>query len=360
MSFKAVMNNSGSELEHWLAGGDIIEEQYSGSESWIAGFDADRQAVVIKLGPYKRLFLRPQKFTKRFYHQLYPLKIESWPYRRQIRLFDNFCTVDISLDLRFQATLLYVQRNSELLATINQHIKQTYADFVDDLVNREMQILDDGIWVQTGLSSVEKSIANAICELLAIQHIQAQAVCDIAVSFQEFPSVQPGRDNVYLHVLKKTFEVSDLKNKEVARQQRLSEQQALLEKQLQLRHLQDLTELELQAQALEAEKNRRLLEEKEDQLTRQLAIEKRIYAEQIRHEAQLKEMLLDNELLTQERHQAKQRLAESRQLTDLLVHQALMEEKKMSAEIQRREKSRHRLQGAELRDHEGDDADMNR
>lgn len=349
------MTNPDTELEEWLSGGDIFQAQYPGSENWIAGFDADRQAVVIKLGPYKRLFLRPQKFTKRFYHQLHPLKIESWSYSRQIKLFDDFCTIDMLLNLRFQATLPYVQRNSELLPAINQHIKHTYADLLDDIVNREMQNLGDGIWVQTGLSSMEKSISTSICELLAIQQIQSQAICSITVSFEEFPAVQLGRDNVYLHVLKKTFEINDCKNREVSRQQRLLEQQELQERQRQLEHLQQLTELELQAQALEAEKNRRLLEEKEDQLARQLAIEKRIHAEQIRHEAQLKELLLDSELRTQEQQQAKQRLAEIQQLNEQLAHQSLIEDKKISAELIRQEKIRHRLHDHNVRFDKRDD-----
>lgn len=331
------MNKPGTELENWLGGGDVFEEQFPGAENWVAGFDADRQAVIIKLGPYKRLFLRPQKFTKRFYHQLYPLTIETWPYRRQIKLFDDFCTLDLVLELRFQATLSYVQRHSELLPTINQHIKQTYADLLDDVVNRELQNLGEGSWVQTGLSGVEKSIMNSLCEILAIQQIQSQAICNIAVSFEEFPAVQPGRENVYLHVLKKTFEINDKKARELGRQQRLLEQQALQEKQRQLEHLQELTELELQAQALEAEKVRRLLEEKEDQLALQLAIEKRIHAERIKHEAELKEMLFDIELRAQEQQQAKQRLAEIRLLSEQLAHQAAIEEKKRLAEPARPE-----------------------
>lgn len=326
------MNNHNTELERWLAGSDIFEEQYPGAENWSAAFDADRQAVVIKLGPYKRLYLRPQRFTKRFYHQLYPLKIEAWSVRKQIKLFEEFCTVDMTLDLRFQATLAYIQKNCELLSTINQHIKQTYSGLIEDIIHRALQTLEDGEWVHSGLSSVEQSIANSSCELLAIHQVQAQATCNIKVSFQEFSSVQPGRDTVYLHVLQRTFEANEQKNREVSRQQRLLERQELEEKRLRLQHLKDITELELRAQALEAEKVRRLLEEKEDQLAEQLAIEKRIYAEQIRHEAQLKEIALDSELRMQEQHQAKQRFAEIQRLTDELEHLAAIRDKKLLVE----------------------------
>ncbi len=349
------MNRSLVELDNWLGGGDIYEEQLPGADNWIAGFDADRQAVVIKLGPYKRVFLRPQKFTKRFYHQLYSLTIETWSYRRQIKLFDDFCTLDMVLDLRFQATLPYVQKHSELLPTINQHIRQTYAGLVDDVVNRELQNLDEGSWVQTGISGIEKNIVNSLCEMLAIQQIQSQAICNIKVSFEDFPAVQPGRENVYLNVLKKTFEINDQKSRELVRQQRLLEEQELQEKQRQLEHLREVAELELAAQALDAEKTRRLLEEKEDQLALQLAIEKRIHAERIRHEAELKEMLFDIELRTQEQQQAKQRLAEIQQVNEQLAHQALIEEKKLLAELARRDKIAGYSQDTNFRFDEGVD-----
>ncbi len=342
------MNNPGTELDVWLAGGDVIEEHFSGTDNWFAGFDPDRQAVFIKIGPYKKIYSRPQIFTKRFYHRIYPLKVESWTYFRQLALFDDFCNVEINLDLHFQATLGYVQRNSEWLDTINEHIKLTYADLLDEVVNCELQSFDDGVWIENGLLEIEKAIVNSICEQLAVQHIQSQAICNIAVNFPDFPSLQPGRNKLYLHALKKTFEINEHKNRELYRQKRLLEQQELQEKYRQLEHVRQLTELELQAQAMAAEKNRRLLAEQETQYVQQLAIEKRIYAEKIKYEAQLKDMLVESELRSEEQKQEKQRLAESRQLTDLLDHQAKIHERKVLAEIQRRENARNLLQEAEL------------
>jgi hypothetical protein len=46
------------------------------------------------------------------------LHIQTWPYRYQVKLFDDFCTVDVSLQLRFQVTLSYVQKNLEILEPI--------------------------------------------------------------------------------------------------------------------------------------------------------------------------------------------------------------------------------------------------
>jgi hypothetical protein len=183
---------------------------------------------------------------------------------------------------------------------------------------------------------------------LAAQHIQSRAICNIAVGFPDFPSLQPGRNKLYLHALKKTFEINEQKNRELYRQKRLLEQQELQDKYRQLEHVRQLTELELQTQAIEAEKSQRLLAEHETQYFQQLAIEKRIYAEKLKYEAQLKEMLLESELRSEEQKQEKQRLSESRQLTDLLAHQAQIDERKILAQIQRRENARNLLNEAEL------------
>jgi hypothetical protein len=293
------MTHTDDDLSRWLAEDMLFAEQPESAENWAAGFDPDRQLVYIKLGPFKIVYLRPQKFTRRFYHKLYPLKIEPWPYRKRLSLFNNFCTIDIVLDIRYQATLNYVQKNLELLPDFNQHIKQSYADYLDEIVDREMKDLGDGKWVQTGLAAIENKIAISISELLAMQLIQSQAACNLIVTFADFPLVEPGQNNVYLNVLKKSFELTDQNNREISRQQRLLEKQKLLEKQQELEHLQQIAELEVQAQALEAEKTHRLLAEKQAQLIEQLAIEKRIFVEQLQHDTQLKEMQLESELRIQ-------------------------------------------------------------
>ncbi|MFM8340705.1 MAG: hypothetical protein ACKN9F_00625 [Methylomonas sp.] len=332
------MNNPDQELEQWLQeGDDIFAVQSLENDNWIADFDADRQLVVSKLGPYKRLFLRPVKFIQRFYHQLFPLSIESWSYRKNIYLFDNFCQIDLVLELRFQPSLAYAQRNDDLLDCLNQHIKQTYNPAIDDIINRELQALDEGSWVQTGLQDIEKRIALAVCEVLIIQHIQAQAVCKIYAHFAEFPAVQLGKDNVYFHVLKKSFETQELNNQERNRQQRLLELQELEEKQRRLEQLKQVAELELQAQAIEAEKNRRLLQEKQEQLVQQLEIEKHIHTEQLNHQAQLKAIEFDIELREKEQQQTKQHQIEILQLKAQLAHDAEIEAEKIRAQIQRRQ-----------------------
>ena len=342
------MNSSMSELDAWLSGNDLQDEFGMDDSYWMAGFDADRQVVLVKLGPYQKLYLRPKQFTKRFYHTVYPLPVESWPYRRQITLFEGFCTLDLALDLRFQATFDYALKNAELLPDINAHIRNVYAAMVDDAVNLELQTLADGAWVNRGLADAEKRIAQRINELLAQQQIQSLAVCTLSAGFAEFPDVQLGRDAVYVNVLKKTFELNQTKNLELSRQQRLLEEEEIHEKRQQLEHLRRMIDLEQQMQALEAEKQRRLAEDKFEQLTQQLAIEKRLHAEQLRHDTELQEMRFEAELLSQEKRQARQRSLESRQLTDQLAHRAGLHEQEVLAELRMQQRARTLMQEHDL------------
>lgn len=336
------MNGLDNELDRWLGGGDLLGQSMQLPEQWVAGFDPDRQAVLLKIGPYKKLFLRPAKFTRRFYHQLYPLTIESWPHRWQIPLFDDFCRLDVDVNLRFQATLQYVHRHAELVASINQHIKSLYQEVVADIVNRELQNLAHGHWVREGLTRHEQRIATDLCEFFTVQQIQAEAVCKMTANFAEFPDVQLGKDSVFVNVLRKTFEFNQEKARETLRQQRIAEQMELQEQQRQLEHQQQLAEMQRQIQQQQAEAQMQRLQDQELQLAEQREIEKRLHAEEIRHQQQLQEIGFDIESQAQQQLNAKKRVMEAQQLGEQLAHQAHLEDKKIVAEIERRQAAQQR------------------
>ncbi|PPD35908.1 MAG: hypothetical protein CTY19_02355 [Methylomonas sp.] len=334
------MNTSHSDLDAWLAGEDLLEQAIQEPEEWIAGFDADRQVVLMKLGPFQRVFLRPQQFSKRFYHQIYPLHIQTWPYRYQVKLFDDFCTVDVSLQLRFQATLSYVQKNLEILEGINQHIQTLYGAVLQDKINQELHKLSDGSWIQHGLTANEKRIALSVFEVLTQQSIQAEAICTMHATFVDFPDVQLGKESVYLHMLKKTYELNEHKNQEILRQQKLHEQQALSAKQQALEHLKQLAEMQRHIQLAEAEAQIQLLQDREQQIARQREVELRLRAEEIEYEQQLKKLKLESDLQSQHVFAAQTRQSETEMISDSLAHQALLEEAKTVAEIQRKQRAR--------------------
>lgn len=338
------MSQLSNELDDWLAGSDLFGQQQAVVEQWVAGFDPDRQVVRFKIGPYKKLYLRPAKFIQRFYHQLYPLPVTSWPHRRQIQLFDDFCALDIDLNLRFQATLQYVHKHAERVDVINQHIKQLYAQVIADIVNRELDNLSDGQWVREGLGVHEKRIALEICEFLTQQQIQAEATCRMTASFAEFPDVQLGKDSVFVNVLRKTFEINQEKARELLRQQRIAEQMELQEQHRQLEHQQQLMEMQRKVQEQQAETQRQLMQDRELQLAAQREIERRMHADQVLHHQQLQEIGFDIESQAQQQLDAKRRLLEAQQIAEQLAHQAYVEDKKILAEIERRQAAAQRWQ----------------
>ncbi|MBT4145333.1 MAG: hypothetical protein HOE45_00320 [Gammaproteobacteria bacterium] len=72
------MNSPGTEIESWLIEGTLNHDQRLEPEVWQVDFDEGRQLVFRDFGPYQKLYLRSEKFVKRFYHTLYPLAVEDW------------------------------------------------------------------------------------------------------------------------------------------------------------------------------------------------------------------------------------------------------------------------------------------
>ncbi|WP_340123949.1 hypothetical protein [Methylobacter svalbardensis] len=336
------MNSSRTEIDKWFIEGTLAGDDLVLSEVWEPVFDVDRQLVHTKIGPYWKLFLRPEGFVKRFYHHVYPLPVENWRVTEQIKLYDGFCTIDVALDIRFQATLKYALSNMDILSDINEHIKTAYEDLLINLINKELVSLSDGAWVQKGVSDIEKKISLAASEMLIVQNIQSQILCTLKPSFKEFPDVQLPQENVYLCVLKKSFEVNDAKREELFRQEQEIEQQQLEHKQKQLDQLNRDAELERLKQAQDALNKKLLLEEKENQLLEQFEVERRLHAEQVRHENSLKEITLEANLQEQQKHETRLRLAEQQTLIESLAHQAKLKAKELEADIAKYENQQAR------------------
>ena len=158
------MSNKLSPLDAWLTGENIASE--ADELSWDPGFDAERSVVVAKLGPYYKLFQRPQDFVPRFFHHVYKLSIEDWELTATTCLYNGFCTLTAELAIRFQPTFKYIERNHEALTDINSHIKSTYENFIMDMVSAQFNQLKDGLWVHTGLIEIERQIETVINEAL--------------------------------------------------------------------------------------------------------------------------------------------------------------------------------------------------
>ena len=328
----SLMNNSESVIDSWLIAG-VPGINSASDEVWESGFEADRQIILSKLGPYQKIFLRPEKFIKRFYHTIYPLTIEEWQCVEEVKLYDDFCTMDVTLDVRFQATFNYAISNIEILSELNDHIKSAYYGLAMDIVNRELLNLSDGGWVQDGLQEVEKKIGIFISEMLILQNIQSQVVCNLKPSFKEFPDVQFAKEAVYLSVLKKSFEFSDQEKEEVFRQQQEQEKQKIDHKRKQLKRLNHEAEVDRQKQALHAENNKRFLKQREKLQLEQFEIKKKIHADRIKHNNELKEMTFIAELDEKVRLHAEERTREKEENLHLIAHQVKLKEKELESEI---------------------------
>lgn len=332
------MSSSISELERWLSGGELMTPS-NNLEDWEPGFDVDRQVVRTRVGGvYQKLFLRPDVFTKRFYHEVFPLSVDEWRYQETLELFDGFCLVDVDLELHFQATLKFVQRNAEALPDINSHIKLTFQRMLTDIIHKEVRTLHEGNWVRNGLTDIENKIAVRICELLMVQNIQSQALCRLRAEFQEFPEVQPGKDNVYLHVLKQSHEINEQKKQTHFEQHQAIKEMKLQQKQQDIEQLQKYAEIERQKRLQQAEQKLILLQDEERALSAQLTIEKRIEIEKIRHRQQLKEMEQEAELQSRQRIAKLEREAERLDLQESLEHQAELERQRIQADLEKRQK----------------------
>lgn len=336
------MNNSEIEMDRWLIEGAAANEQVLSSDVWDVIFDEARQLVFFQFGPYQKLYLRPDKFIKRFYHTLYPLPVEDWQIVEQVQLYDSFCTVDVHLDIRFQATLKYAQRQMEVLPEVNEHIKATYYKTICELMNKELLKLHNDSWVRTGLGDIEKSLSSAINEMLVLENVQSQTRCSIHAEFSEFPDVQLGKEGIYLSVLKKSFEVSDEQREELYRQEQQQQKQRQEHKQKQLVQFEREAEFERQRLAQESEHQKQLLLDKERQQQEQLEIEARLHSEKVQHDNYLNDITLDVELQSKQAREKRNIEAEQKLQAEKLSHQTDLKEQELQAEVEAFEKQQTR------------------
>lgn len=326
-------HSSRTDIDQWFIEGTLAGDELTVSGVWDPVFDADRQLVLTKIGPYWKLFLRPEGFVKRFYHLVYPLPVENWLITEQVKLYDGFCTITVTLDIRFQATLKYARNNMDILSDLNAHIKAAYAGLLINLIHKELLKLSDGAWVQKGLSSIENRITSAASEMLILQNIQSQILCTVKPSFEEFPDVQLAKENVYLCVLKKSFEFNETQREELFRQEQETEKQNLEHKQKQLDQFNRNAELERLKQTQDALNKKLLLKEQENQLLEQFEIEKRLHSDKVKHENSLKEITLEADIQEQQKHEARLRIAEQQNHMETLAHQAKLKAKELEADI---------------------------
>ncbi|MDQ5939985.1 MAG: hypothetical protein QG557_935 [Pseudomonadota bacterium] len=316
------MNNSNINIDKWLLEG-ASNQALAVSETWEPIFAPDRHLVYIKVGPYWRLFERPEGFVKRFYHHVYALPIEKWQLSTQIDLYEGFCNVVVTLEIHFQAGIKYALNNMAVLSSVNTHIKSTYEDALMSAVQNSVIHLPKNTWVRNGLGEVEKKIASDIGEMFVMQAIQSRVLCELTPTFKEFPDVILSQEDVYLSILKKNFEFNQAKRDEEFRQQAEIENQLREQKQKHIENLEYDARLEREEQATAADNALRLLEEFAMQQAARFDIEKRIHAEKLQHENTLKDMEFDATLALEKKQHA-QTLTHTTQLKEEEIKRDIM------------------------------------
>lgn len=332
------MSGDNSLLDAWLTEAPFDLLNASRQEIWDPGFDAERRIVLSKFGPYSRLYVHPQAFIPRFFHTVYPLPVEEWSLTMETSLYSGFCTLQTHLNIHFQATFRYAQRNREALAKINQQIKSSYEGLIRDIVDGELRSTRDGNWILTGLAALEKKIENLINETLLLKHIQCRTTCALKPLFEELSDDEMldgkfAQETVYLNVLKKNFEFREKHTQELFRQNEELELQRLQHKQKQLEKKQQEDEIQRQQLALEAENVRHLLEDQEKQLVEEYDIKSRLHTQKLAYEKQLRELEQSTEIQTMLEQQPKQQALELQLLTDKIQHDTRLKEQELDAEI---------------------------
>jgi hypothetical protein len=188
--------------------------------------------------------------------------------------------------------------------------------------------LPKNIWVRNGLSDIEKNIANAMSEMFVMQSIQSRVICELTPTFQDFPDVVLSQEDVYLSILKKNFELNQIKRDEAFRQQEEIENQLREQKQRQIEHLEYDARLEREVEErIHAEKLAHENTLKDMEFNAALALEKKQHAKILAQKTHLKEEEIKRDVMLYEKEKAQWQAVKSK------ISENKISEKKISENI---------------------------
>lgn len=289
------------------------------SDHWDPNFVGDHYVVLTRLGPFRKLFLKPRDFTPRFYHRLTELSIEDWSLPVPTREFGDALRVGVELSIRFQPTLAYVRGNPDSLDQIGHAIRMRYQRVLLDMAQEELRVLEDPFWLTEGCAAVERRVEILANEALACQDIRCRTRCVLTPEFEPI-------DEAGLETLPPWSPYRPLYQVLLQRQRDLA---AETERQRR--------EQELQAEAARLERERALLELEQ----RETALRK------ARHEHETERLKAD--LAAEEALQAEHRAAEARQKEEQVRHEQKLREMEIEAEIQLKARRTEAMDDADTR-----------
>ncbi|MGZ8218759.1 hypothetical protein [Methylomagnum sp.] len=272
-------------------------------ERWEAGFEGDRRVVLSRLGPFKRVFARPRRYSQRFYHQVYSLAIEDWLIPLETPRLGPLCTLEASLSIRFQPTLKFAQEHLDHIGDLGGHIRASYRTLLQDAAEQELRALETTDWLAEGHADVAQRIENIAHELLALRDIQSRARCRVETRFanpenlDELASTADSKHTgLVLELLRRRRETTERLARENYERQALEQQLKLEHEARMLELLNKEAELRRMKQRQETEQVRMELAADETRYSEQIDSEIRLREERIRHEARLRQMELEADL----------------------------------------------------------------
>lgn len=291
---------------------------------WDPGFEGDRWLVVSRLGPWTRLFLRTPGYRKRWYHRVYNLPVQDWTIPCKVKFLAGLCIIDVTLEIRFQPTLRFVESNMEALPDVPAHIRTNFESLVRDAAERELHAAEEQQdWIDTGLETIERSIETSVNEMLVMQNIQCRSRCTLESTIRELSEAELKsmgghfeRQSVYLGLMRKAHEFESQRKMEIFRHEQ-EEEKAQLEHQRNLLDQFRRDEAVRQARDHEVTEqvSMQLREEEKRQSARQ-ASEERRHTQRIEHEALLRKMELDAK-----KREREMRLQATKDSDDILRHE---------------------------------------
>ena len=278
---------------------------YPDESRWIAGFEGDRRVVLAKIGPFRRLFVRPRDYVKRFHHRVFELVIEDWDIVLEPPSLGSLCTVTAHLSIRFQPTLAFAREHLEHLEHLGEHIRQQYRSLLKDAAEEQLRALESVSWLDQGHAQLERDIEDLIHELLAIRDIQSRCRCHVDATFADvdidqldadIASADPTRNSIALQILQRRRDTVERVARE-RHEQQLMEQRLRLEQQNRLLEL-----LKEETALLREQQHEQVLQARETLLAdetceaEKIDSEIRLKRERLRHETELKRLELEANL----------------------------------------------------------------
>jgi hypothetical protein len=270
---------------------------------WDPGFDGGRQVVVSRLGPWRRVFARPERYRKWFFHTLYDLPLDEWEMTAPPRSLAGVCRVQTALFIRFQPAVRYLAANIDCLVDPYAHVRQRFRAVMVDQAEQALKDLARGDWLEEGLTPTERAVEEAVNVTLALNDIHARCRCEIEVEFladgQQPPSPvmkDAGFYDKYPELMRGRIaqEQQDMQERMGQLDEKRRQHLAYRERQLELERQTLELEQRAERETLTEMKGKLHLAEEEQRLQRESEL--RRHQEQLQQEAELQRQSREAEL----------------------------------------------------------------